>query len=384
MDKYRLVKYTKGTVIFRNGEEAKDHFYVISRGKILSYNNFCDNYTITYNEGGIIGIIQAITGEPYYSTSEIVEDCELWQIKIENINRLNNKHLINKISNYLSFILENWLSKYYSIITKNKIDLYNKEDILTMASIYKENGFEDASYKLCTAYINLFEEDTNIDKVKDFIKFLTPAKKAEPIGKNSIKIIKGYCIYSELEISNNIYYIKSGKLGVYNIMNKRYVTRAVYPEGYIINGYSPILEYKPLLTSVIALEDSVIEIINQDELIKTLYSNVEFRIKIIKMTSIKIISTILKIKALKKENIRYKLILIIYSILKIETLFTMPKCIKLIYKIEDIKNMINTDIENNNIYSELSQIKYIELDSFNNITVIDIANYLKEYEDYTK
>ena len=102
------------------------------------------------------------------------------------------------------------------------------------------------------------------------------------------------------------------------------------------------------------------------------------------MTSIKVVSTVLKIKAVNKENIRYKLILIIYSILKIETLFTMPKCIKLIYKIEDIKNMINTDIENNNIYSELSQIKYIELDSFNNITVIDIANYLKEYEDYTK
>lgn len=384
MDKYKLVKYNKGTVIFKSGEKAEDYFYIISRGKILSYNNFCDNYTITYNEGGIIGIIQAITGEPYYSTSETAEDCELWQIKIENISRLNNKHLINKISNYLSFILENWLSKYYSIITKNKIDLYNKEDIITMASIYKDSGFEDASYKLCRAYLNLFEEDTNIDKVKDFIKFLNPAKKPEYIKKDLLKITKGYCIYSELEISNNIYYIKSGKLGVYNIMNGKYVTRAVYPAGYIINGYSPVLEYKPLLTTVIALEDSVIEIINQDELIKTLYSNVELRIKFIKMTSIKVISTVLKIKAVNKENIRYKLILIIYSILKIETLFTMQKCINLIYKIDDIKNMINLDAENKKIYSELEKIKYIKLDTFNNITVIDTENYLKEYEDYTK
>ncbi|WP_096736449.1 cyclic nucleotide-binding domain-containing protein, partial [Brachyspira sp. G79] len=352
MDKYRLVKYTKGTVIFRSGEEAKDYFYIISRGKILSCNDFCDNFTIKYNEGGIIGIIQSVTGEPYYSTSETAEDCELWQIKIENINRLNNKHLINKISNYLSFILERWLSKYYSIITKNKIDLYNKDDILTMANIYKECGFIDASYKLCKAYLNSFKENFNIDKVKDFLKFLTPAKKPECIEKNLLKITKGYCLYSELEISNNIYYIKSGKLGIYNIMNGRYVTRAVYPAGYIINGYSPVLEYKPLLTTVIALEDSVIEIINQDELIKHLYNNVELRIKFIKMTSIKIISTVLKIKAVNKENIRYKLILIIYSILKIETLFTIEKCIKLIYKIDDIKNMINLDVENKIIYSE--------------------------------
>ncbi|ADG72838.1 cyclic nucleotide-binding domain-containing protein [Brachyspira murdochii] len=384
MDKYKLVKYTKGTVIFRNGEEAKDYFYIISRGKILSCNTFCDNFTIKYNEGGIIGIIQSVTGEPYYSTSETAEDCELWQIKTENINRLNNKHLINKISNYLSFILERWLSKYYSIITKNKIDLYNKDDILTMASIYKEGGFIDASYKLCKAYLNSFKENINIDKVNNFIKSLTPAKKPEYIKKNLLKITKGYCLYSELEISNYIYYIKSGKLGVYNIINGKYITRAVYTSGYIINGYSPVLEYKPLLTTVIALEDSVIEIINQDELIKNLYSNAELRIKFIKMISIKIISTVLKIKAVKKENIRHKFILIIYSILKIETLFSMPEYLKLLYKIDDIKNMLNLDIENEIIYSELKKIKYIELDSLNSIIVIDIVNYFKEYEDYTK
>ena len=287
MEKYKLIKYPKGTIIFKNGDSAKDYFYIITRGKIESYNAFCDGSPIVYNDGNIVGLMQAITGEPYYSNTETVENTEVWQIKIENINKINNKHLIRKISNHLSFILETWLSKYYSIITKNKINLYNKEDILTLAKIYNKNDFEDASYKLCSSYIKLYEEAYDIKSVKKFMQHLVHSQKPIHLDNNCYKMNKGYCLYSELEGTGKIYYIKSGKIGIYTVLDSKLIARAIYPAGYFLNVANPVLEYKPLSTTAITLEDSVIEILTQEDLIKRLYNDVEDRIKYIKMSSIK-------------------------------------------------------------------------------------------------
>ncbi|MEI0527734.1 cyclic nucleotide-binding domain-containing protein [Brachyspira intermedia] len=384
MKKYRLVKYKKGDTILKNSQISKDCFYIITKGSIRSYNNFYNN---TYKMGNIIGLIASITKEPYYSTVEAIEDTELWEIKIENINKINNKHLINKISNYLSFVLEIWLSKYYSLIIKNKIDLYNKEDILTMASIYKDNGFIDASYKLCLSYINMFENDYhvhNIEDVKKFMKTLSKSKEPEHIENNSYKMYKGYCIYTELEATDHIYYIRSGRIGIYNIADSSYITRMIYPAHFVIDDYAPTLEYKTLFTTAIVLEDSIVEILTKEELVKKLHDNAELRFRMIKMTSMKVISTILKIKSINKTELKDKLIVLIYAILKIETLFSEKTYIKLYYKIEDIKNMMHDDIDINDIQNALKNIEYLETDCFNNIIITDSCKYFKEYESYTK
>lgn len=384
MNKYRLVKYKKGDTILKNSQISKDCFYIITKGSIRSYNNF---YNKIYKMGNIIGLIASIAKEPYYSTVEAIEDTELWEIKIENINKINNKHLINKISNYLSFVLEIWLSKYYSLIIKNKIDLYNKEDILTMTSIYKDNGFIDASYKLCLSYINMFENDynvNNIDDVKKFMKSLVKSKEPEHIENNSYKMYKGYCIYTELEATNHIYYIRSGRIGIYNIADSSYITRMIYPAHFVIDDYTPTLEYKTLFTTAIVLEDSIIEILTKEEFVKKLHDNAELRFKMIKMTSMKVISTILKIKSINKTELKDKLIVLIYAILKIETLFSEKTHIKLYYKIEDIKNMMHDNIEIDDIQNTLKNIEYIEFDCFNNIIVTDSDKYFKEYESCTK
>lgn len=384
MKKYRLVKYKKGDTILKNSQISKDCLYIITKGSIRSYNNFYNN---TYKMGNIIGLIASITKEPYYSTVEAIEDTELWEIKIENINKINNKHLINKISNYLSFVLEIWLSKYYSLIIKNKIDLYNKEDILTMASIYKDNGFIDASYKLCLSYINMFENDYhvhNIEDVKKFMKTLSKSKEPEHIENNSYKMYKGYCIYTELEATDHIYYIRSGRIGIYNIADSSYITRMIYPAHFVIDDYAPTLEYKTLFTTAIVLEDSIVEILTKEELVKKLHDNAELRFRMIKMTSMKVISTILKIKSINKTELKDKLIVLIYAILKIETLFSEKTYIKLYYKIEDIKNMMHDDIDINDIQNALKNIEYLETDCFNNIIITDSCKYFKEYESYTK
>ena len=205
MEQYNKITIKKSTIIFKYKEPAKDYFYIITKGKVIAYNLFYQNYDIHYKEGDIIGLISSIINEPYYSTIESTEDTEVLKISVHDLNRIDNYNLINKISNYLSSILETWLSKYYSSITKNKVDLYNKEDIFTMANIYKNKGFIDASYKICNGCIKLFQDDLHINEAKKLIINTRPIEKPKLIDKNIYSVKKGYCLYSEIETSNYIY-----------------------------------------------------------------------------------------------------------------------------------------------------------------------------------
>ena len=377
-------KFDKSSILFNDGESPKDYFYIITKGKAVSYNSFYENYKISLKEGSIIGLISAIIKEPYYVTTEALEDIEVLKINVNKIVHITNKELVNRVSNYLSYILETWLSKYYTLVIKNKVDLYNKEDILIMASIYKNNNFIDASYKICIQYLELCKNECNTEKVEQFLKYLKPKKEPELIAENTYKVKKGYCLYTEIYSSNHVYIIKSGRVGIYNIINQKQTVRLIYPEGYIINGYPPSLEYKPLLTTAIAIEDSVIEILKKEELISAANRNEELRIALILVTAVKVNNVTLKIKAVKEKELKNKLIIALYSIIKIETLFKKQETIKLPYKIKDIIDMIDLNNDINEIYLEFENIKYVELDTFKNIIVNNTEYFLEEYENYTR
>ncbi|MEI0491585.1 cyclic nucleotide-binding domain-containing protein [Brachyspira intermedia] len=379
---YNKITIKKSTIIFQYKEPAKDYFYIILKGKVTAYNVFYENYDIHYKEGDIIGLISSIINEPYYSTIESTEDIEVLKIYVKDLPKVDNYKLIDKISNYLSSIFETWLSKYYSLITKNKVNLYNKEDIFTMANIYKNRGFTDASYKICNGCLKLFKDDIHINEAKKLIINTRPIEKPIRIEENVYSVKKGYCLYSEIEPSNYIYIIRSGKVGIYSVIDSKAVVRSIYSSNYIINYYKPVLDYKPLLTTAIVLEDSVIEIIQKDLIENIINKDNKFINNYIKATASKINNTILKIKALSAKELNEKLIILIYSFIKMETLFEKNKYIRLYYSIDDIKNILNIDTPNNEIFQILEQIKHIRIDKSENITINNYENFFREYKNY--
>ena len=137
-------------------------------------------------------------------------------------------------------------------------------------------------------------------------------------------------------------------------------------------------------TTAIAIEDSVIEILKKEELISAANKNEEMRIALILVTAVKVNNVTLKIKAVKEKELKNKLIIILYSIIKIETLFKKDETIKLPYKIKDIIDMIDLDNDVKEIYAEFENIKYVELDTFKNIIVNNTEYFLEEYENYTR
>ncbi|CRF32711.1 Crp/Fnr family transcriptional regulator [Brachyspira suanatina] len=379
---YNKVTIKKSTIIFQYKEPAKDYFYIILKGKVIAYNVFYQNYDINYREGDIIGLISSIINEPYYSTIESLEDIEVLKISVQDLTKIDNYNLINKISNYLSSIFETWLSKYYSLITNNKVNLYNKEDIVTMANIYKNRGFTDASYKICNGCIKLFKDDIHINEAKKLIINTRPIEKPTRIEENVYSVKKGYCLYTEIEPSSYTYIIRSGKVGIYSIIDSKAVVRSIYSSNYIINYYKPVLDYKPLFTTAIVLEDSVIEIIEKDLMNNIINRNNKFINSYIKSTAAKINNIILKIKALSAKELNEKLIILIYSFIKMDTLFEKNKNVRLYYSINDIKNILNIDTPNNEIFQLLEQMKYMRIDKSENITINNYENFFREYENY--
>ena len=142
------------------------------------------------------------------------------------------------------------------------------------------------------------------------------------------------------------------------------------------------MDYKPLLTTAIAVEDSVIEIIEKDFIENIINRDNKFINNYIKATAAKINNTILKIKALSVKELNVKLIILIYSFIKMETLFEKNKNIRLYYSINDIKNILNIDSPNNKIFQTLEEIKHTRIDKSENITINNYENFLREYENY--
>ena len=158
--------------------------------------------------------------------------------------------------------------------------------------------------------------------------------------------------------------------------------RSIYSSNYIINYYKPVFDYKPLFTTAIVLENSVIEIIEKDLMENIINRYNKFINNYIKATAAKINNIILKIKALSAKELNEKLIILIYSFIKMDTLFEKNKNVRLYYSIDDIKNILNVDTPNSEIFQLLEQMKHIRIDKSENITINNYENFFKEYKNY--
>ena len=181
---------------------------------------------------------------------------------------------------------------------------------------------------------------------------------------------------------NSLYIIMSGKVGVYNILNGKLLIREIYTKNYILSGYPSNLEYKPLATTAIALEDSYIKLLSREDFLEMTIKDSQLRTYNIKMMSIKVVNTLLKIRAMEEKNVTLKLFIIISSILKIEILFEEANSIILSHTVEDIINSINLETEN--IFNEFKKINSIEIIKNKYISVTNIDNFFREYYEFQK
>ncbi|WP_304354514.1 cyclic nucleotide-binding domain-containing protein [Brachyspira innocens] len=384
-----IVSFKKSSIIFIEDKYPKKSFYIITSGKAVSYGKYFDS-NMEYTKGDILGLVNSALNEPYFFNVKADTDIEALEINIDDIIKIYNKDLIKKMHNYLENSLEVWLSKYYINLSHHhsmtKYDI-NEGYVLNMAQVYNNNNLPTAAYEIYNQYLKLFPNSRSIKDIKDMIDSMREYSLPEPeaMEDNVFFYKKGYCLYTELMAGNYLYIINSGKVGVYNVVNSKLVTRAIYSSNNLIDGYMPDINYQPLSTTTIVLEDSKIKLLKKEEFISIVANINSLRPYYLKIICTKIRNSVLKVMALNSQDIFMKLLITMYYIVRTETLFTNKEIntADLLYKLQDISVVIgHNDI--NIVKSELKKIHYISVDDNDYIHVLDINNFIKEYETYKK
>ena len=140
---YTNLNFKKSSMIYIKDQNPKNSFYIITKGKAISYGTF--NFNIEFNKGDIIGLVNAFLNEPYFFNIKALEDVEVIEIEIDDIIEMNNKELMVKIADNLDSAFEKWLGRYYLLLSENKEITNGKtqEEILNMIKVYHKNGFHN-------------------------------------------------------------------------------------------------------------------------------------------------------------------------------------------------------------------------------------------------
>ncbi|WP_240516629.1 cyclic nucleotide-binding domain-containing protein [Brachyspira sp. G79] len=195
------------------------------------------------------------------------------------------------------------------------------------------------------------------------------------------KLEKGTCIFTELESSDKLYIILSGKVGIYTMFNSKIITRTIYTDNGIINGYNSLENNKILLTTAVTLEDSIIKIFDKNDMLELVKTDRELRVHYIKFLSMRIYNIMQAINTFSVNNIVGKVLLILESYIKMETLFKETNTINLKYNIYDILSTIGVE-ETEYSLREIKKIKSIDIDKNGNIIFPDIKKFMREYKKY--
>ncbi|ADG71327.1 cyclic nucleotide-binding domain-containing protein [Brachyspira murdochii] len=379
MIKYNKIEFKKSSIIFIYGENAKNFFYIISKGSAVSYNYFDENYNIYHKKGDIIGLVNAAVNVPYFETVKAEEDTEVMEININELDKITNIHLIKKLYDHLTNVMEIRLNQYFYIFSKEKNIPFKKEsDILKIAEVYKNNGYDDAAYKMYNKYIELNGESKEIKKIMSKIK---PSNTASLVIDGIYKLEKGTCIFTELESADKLYIILSGKVGIYTMFNSKIITRTIYTDNEIINGYNSLANNKMLITTAIAIEDTIIKIFKKEDMLELVKTDKELRVRSIKFLSMRIYTIMRSINTFSINGITSKVLLILESFIRMERLFKETNTIKSKYNIYDIFSMIGVE-ENEYSLREIKKIKSIDIDKNGNIIFPDIRKFMREYKKY--
>ena len=383
---YKSIKFSKSSTVFVEGQEPKYTFFIIKKGSVMVYNYFADNYNVEYKEGEIIGLFNAVLNEPYFSTVKALEDLEVIEMNIYEIEKINDKSLINKIYNYLIVNIERWLNRYYYFLHKSS-DPYNSNkhknsNIIEMGKIYIKNGFPDAAYKLYEKYIELNKADKDtIAEVSQLLKGMKPLEEAKKLDENIYKYKKGFCLYTELQGNDCLYIIKNGEIGVYNIFDSKQVTRRILSDNDILNGYTPVSKDPPLHTTAIFLKDSIVQLAKKEELMDLVVKDRSLRLYFVKMMSMRVYSTISRIRAFKSNNTIARFAIIIEALVKTELLFKNFDRIVFPYNIDDICSMIGVQ-PYKDIEYDIKKIKALDISYDGHLIVTDVGEFFREYDIY--
>ena len=383
---FNIIEFKKDSTVFVSGENARNVFYIIKEGTIIDKNYVIENTNFELTVGDILGLVSAVLGEPYYSTSIAITDVQLVEIKIQDIYSIEDEKIIASIYKYLVKFMEIWVGKYFHKLSETlNIGSYRENDAAEIARIYEENGYTLVALYMYRKIIEIFpnHDHTEINKKISEMEIKENIESPLQIDHNLYEYRKGSCIFSELESDTDIYVIRDGKVGVYSVFDGRLITRIIFNQGNII-GYKPVLGNKFLLTTCIVLEDTVVQTVNKDDFLKLALSNKKLEYHLVNIMSRRIYNTVVKSYSISVKSVIGKFYNMVYSFAKTELLFNKNMdFLELPYTAHDICAMVGIE-DRDYIKNEVKKTNVIIFSRHGKIIIPNLQKFFEEYELYRK
>jgi CRP-like cAMP-binding protein len=259
--------FQKNAFIYLEGKNSSKYFYIVKSGQIFikKSNQILGNLEEVKGTGYIFGIIQCITGISDEETVQAISDCEIFVIAKDKIDELYLEHpkVILKI-----------LSEYSEILRTLDKDLlqydffsphFNRsEKIFEIANKYISLKQLHKAAHLLKVSLNEFQNKSDITaKINQILAKLPPV---EIVSTSQSVTEKSYpaqsVVFTEYELGNNFFIIKSGRIKISKLRHDREVVLAILDEGDIF-GEMAMLNDKPRNATATAMTDSEIMIVDK-------------------------------------------------------------------------------------------------------------------------
>lgn len=258
----RVKKYLKGSFIYLEQNNALHDFYILQKGeiKITRFHLMRGELEEIQGSGYIFGIKQCITDIPEGERVQAQTDCTVIIVSKNQIEQLytDSPKVILKILSEYSEILRK-LDK--ELLEKDLLLNFMRRDqvLLDIADQYIKISKPHIASHLLKSYVDENPENPeSVNNAKQKLKALPPAVIYKPADLYENKTFTpGQVIFTEMELGDCFYLIKSGKVRISNIRKGREILIAVLDEGSIF-GEMAILNNKPRNATAVA--DSVCEL----------------------------------------------------------------------------------------------------------------------------
>ncbi len=267
--KVPIKKYSAGAFIYLDGKINPGDFFIVKSGqvKIIRTNKILGDSEDIKGIGYIFGIIQSITGITEEETVQALSDCEIFQLKKDEISLLYSNHpsvILKIISEYSEILrkLDKDLVMYDIFLTSGN----RSERVCEIAEKYIAIGQPDKASRLLNSFILEPDVDSQCVSMAKSMLNKVPGIPFELYNVDNIiqhkRINKGTIIFTEYELGNSMFIIKKGKVKITKLKNDKEILLAVIGEGQIF-GEMSIFNDKPRNATAYAVENTDLMIVDE-------------------------------------------------------------------------------------------------------------------------
>ncbi|MDR2149701.1 MAG: cyclic nucleotide-binding domain-containing protein [Spirochaetaceae bacterium] len=258
-----FVAFKQGAFIIMEGKQEADRFFIIRAGKVKIYK---EAEVVKETEGDILGVgdffgvVSAMSNHGHIETAQAITDVALISVhknQFEGLIQYNTPiamKIILQFSRRMRY-LDHALTQ---ITLKGKSEEEGSSLLWTIGTFYDRQMKKPQAFYCYHRYIKHCPNGANIAHAQERLKKLAPYSSKVKLEYNTEELNRSYqkddIIFSEGEMGDELFIIKSGSIKITKYMNNNEVLLAMLKAGDIF-GEMALLESKPRSASAIAFED---------------------------------------------------------------------------------------------------------------------------------